>query len=69
MFSRGAEGGTHLFDGPMAAGQWLAVMAPIQSTPELTILSIPWPRLQQSAALGGAVPPNGWLEFPVRSED
>lgn len=59
MFSSGAEGGTQLFDGPMAAGQWLAVMAPIQSTPELPNLSIPRPRLQQSAVLGGVVSPNG----------
>lgn len=69
MFARRPGGGTHLVEGPMAAGQWLAIMASIQSTPELLILSIQWPRLKQSELLGGVDLPNGILEFPVRSED
>lgn len=59
MFSSRSGGGTYLFEGPIAAGQWLAVIALVQSTPELLILLIRWPRLKQSEPLGGVDSPNG----------
>lgn len=59
MFSSRPGGGTYLFERPMAAGHWLGIIALIQSTPELPILSIWWPRLKQSELLGGVDSPNG----------